>query len=209
MATSVDDDDFDYEQLFDDCEVKKPVKRVRFAPTVEENSLTPTLSRSSSIRPTFDLEFDFDSLVSPSLSNKSNSNPNWKNAFLTDLHIAKKNPSTLIGSPSVIQTEIEGKEDTLWDFVKESNPELLEKLERTTNEKPKRIDRFSLKPPIVTNPKPIKPVPDKENPPPPPKPMSVTEVVLKQPEPSNISIVEIRLENGLNLSHRILSRTLL
>lgn len=206
LATSVndDDDDFDYEQLFDDCEVKKPVKRVRFAPTVEENSLTPTLSRSSSIRPTFDLEFDFDSLVSPSLSNKSNSNPNWKNAFLTDLHIAKKNPSNLIVSPSVIQAEIEGKGDTLWDFMKESNPELLEKLERTTNEKPKRIDRFSLKPPTAANPKPIKPlplpVPDKENPPPPSKPMSVTEVVLKQPEPSNISIVEIRLENGLNLS---------
>lgn len=192
-----DDDDFDYEQLFEDCEMKKPVKRVRFAATVEENSLTPTLSRSSSIRPTFDLEFDFDSLLSPSLSNKSK----WKNAFLTDLHTAKKNPSNSITSPSEIQTENEEKEDTLWEFMKEANPELLEKLQRTTNEKSKRIERFSLKPTLGKSVKPPPlPVPEKEN----AQPLSVSEVVLKQPEPSHISIVEIRLENGRNLSHRIL-----
>ncbi|CAF4956943.1 unnamed protein product, partial [Rotaria sp. Silwood1] len=61
-----DDDDIDYEQLFDDddndiitsnskIEIKKPIKRVRFAPIIDENSLTPTLPRSSSVRPTFDI----------------------------------------------------------------------------------------------------------------------------------------------------------
>ncbi len=31
------------------------------------------------------------------------------------------------------------------------------------------------------------------------KPMSLSEVVFKQPEPSNISIIEIRLEDGIDL----------
>jgi hypothetical protein len=34
---------------------------------------------------------------------------------------------------------------------------------------------------------------------PPAKSMSLSEVVFKQPEPSNISIIEIRLENGINI----------
>jgi hypothetical protein len=125
------------------------VKRVRFAPTVEENSPTPVLSRPSSIRPTFDLEFDFDSLASPAHSEgppplKSNEPSQWKDAFLSDLHTAKKNPSASISSPSsTIPMETQMPEDTLWDFMKESNPELLERLERANQEKQKRSDRFS------------------------------------------------------------------
>ena len=194
---------------------------------VEENSLTPTLARPSSIRPTFEMEFDFDSLVSPSLPDKSNPNTShWKDAFLTDLHVAKKTLSTAITSPSVIQIESETKEDTLWEFMKESNPKLLEKLERTTttttNDKQKRIDRFSTQQPTSTNTKPaisveniptsIDPILNEKKqvetsfpPPPPAKSMSVSEVTLKQPEPSNISIIEIRLENGIDNIRRISS----
>ncbi|CAF3926027.1 unnamed protein product [Rotaria sp. Silwood1] len=147
-----DDDDIDYEQLFDDddndiitsnskIEIKKPIKRVRFAPIIDENSLTPTLPRSSSVRPTFDIEFDFDSLVSPSNDLNANdshitqTNINWKDAFLSDLHIAKKHKPTLISSPSTVQIDNKINQDTLWDFMKESNPELFEKLERTYNDK--------------------------------------------------------------------------
>jgi hypothetical protein len=193
VITSIDDDeDIDYEQLFDDHEIKKPVKRVRFAPIIDDNSLTPKLS----IRPTFDVQFDFDSLASP-----ANETSNWKDAFLTDLHIAKRNPSMIVSSPSVIPIENKPNEDTLWDFMKESNPELLEKLERTNKDKPKRIDRFSTQQPSLNN-KPIKsiPVPNKEaiQVPPSKPPISLSEVVFKQPEPSNISIIEIRLENGID-----------
>jgi hypothetical protein len=92
---------------------------------------------------------------------------NWKDAFLSDLHIAKKNKPIISSSPSIIQIENKTNDDTLWDFMKESNPELLEKLERTNNDKQKRIDRFSIQQPTSTskiNNKVIKsiPVPDKE-----------------------------------------------
>ncbi len=88
---------------------------------------------------------------------------NWKDAFLTDLHIAKRNPSIIVSSPSIIPTENKTNEDTLWDFMKQSNPELLEKLERTNNDKIKRIDRFSIQQSTSNN-KTIKSisVPDKE-----------------------------------------------
>ncbi|CAF0966550.1 unnamed protein product [Adineta steineri] len=174
-----DDDDIDYEQLFDDYEVssdnskseiKKPTKRVRFAPILDDNSLTPTLSRPPSVRPTFEVEFDFDSLATPSIElnkdishmpSKSIENINWKDAFLSDLHIAKKNKTTIVTSPSIIQTENKTNEDTLWDFMKESNPELLEKLERTNNDKQKRIDRFSMQQ-TMTNTKPMS-IPNEED----------------------------------------------
>jgi hypothetical protein len=84
-------------------------------------------------------------------SSLTHENTNWKDAFLTDLHIAKRNPSTIISSPSIIPMENKTNQDTLWDFMKESNPELLEKLERTNNEKSKRIDRFSIQQPPSTN----------------------------------------------------------
>jgi hypothetical protein len=156
-----DEDDIDYEQLFDDSEItkpeiKKPVKRVRFAQIIEENTLTPTLNRPSSVRPRFEVEFDFDSLASPAnelnkdhsyLTPKPTENINWKNAFLSDLHIAKKNQPAMVSSPSITQIENKTSDDTLWDFMKESNPELLEKLERTNNEKQKRMDRFSMQQP--------------------------------------------------------------
>ena len=185
VITSIDDDeDIDYEQLFDDNEIKKPVKRVRFAPIINETSLTPTLS----IRPTFDVQFDFDSLASP-----ANENSTWKDAILTDLHIAKRNPSVIVSSPSIIQIENKPNEDTLWDFMKEANPELLEKLERTNKNKPTRIDRFSTQQP----PSKSIPVPNKEGIQAlPSKPMPLSEVAFKQPEPTNNSIIEIRLENG-------------
>ncbi|CAF3763716.1 unnamed protein product [Rotaria sordida] len=160
-----DDNDIDYEQLFDGditidnskIEIKKPIKRVRFAPNIDENSLTPILPRSSSVRPRFDIEFDFDSLVSP--SNELNSNDsfvteksiNWKEAFLSDLHIAKNNQPTLISSPSIIQIDNKTNQDTLWDFMKESNPELFEKIQRIYNDKQKRIDRFSIQQPTLSN----------------------------------------------------------
>ena len=125
------------------------MKRVRFAPIVEENSPTPVLSRPPSVRPTFDLEFDFDSLASPVHCEepppKSNDPSQWKDAFLSDLQTAKKNPSTKVSSPSlssIVSIETKMPEDTLWDFMKESNPELLEKLERANQEKQKRSDRF-------------------------------------------------------------------
>ncbi len=186
VITSVEDDDeIDYEQLFDDSEIstniskpeiKKSVKRVRFAPIIDENSLTPTLSRSSSVRPKFEVEFDFDSLVSPSnelnknyscITQKNVENINWKDAFLSDLHIAKQNQPTMISSPSIIQIENKTTDDTLWDFMKQSNPQLLEKLQKTNNEKQKRIDRFSIQQATSTNKtntKVIKsiPIPDKE-----------------------------------------------
>jgi hypothetical protein len=179
VITPIEDDDIDYEQLFDDHEIiidsskqeiKKPVKRVRFDPIIHENSLTPMLPRPPSVRPRFDIEFDFDSLASPSIElNKDSSMDtiNWKDAFLSDLHIAKKNKPTIVSSPSIIQIENKTKEDTLWDFMKEANPELLEKLERTNNEKQKRIDRFSMQQPTSagkTNGKTMKSmsVPDEE-----------------------------------------------
>ncbi|CAF2623128.1 unnamed protein product [Rotaria sp. Silwood2] len=163
-----DDDDIDYEQLFDDdnndittnnskIEIKKPIKRVRFAPIIDENTLTPTLPRPSSVQPTFDIEFDFDSLVSPSNELNQNdscvtqTNMNWKDAFLSDLHIAKKHKPTLISSPSIIQIDNKTNQDTLWDFMKESNPELFEKLEKTYIDKQKRIDRFSIQQPTSSN----------------------------------------------------------
>ncbi|UJR31286.1 hypothetical protein I4U23_018786 [Adineta vaga] len=170
VTTQFEDDDIDYEQLFDDQEtlmktckpetIIKTKKRVRFAPIIHENSLTPTLSRPSSIRPTFEVEFDFDSLESSSIEStkdslhvpqKSIDHFNWKDAFLSDLHIAKKTKPTIISSPSIVQIETKTNEDTLWDFMKESNPELLEKLERTTNEKQRRLDRFSIQQPTSAN----------------------------------------------------------
>jgi hypothetical protein len=74
-------------------------------------------------------------------------NNHWKDAFLSDLNIAKKNKPTIVSSPSIIQIENKTNDDTLWDFMKESNPELLEKLQRTNNDKHKRIDRFSTQQP--------------------------------------------------------------
>ncbi|CAF0856852.1 unnamed protein product [Rotaria sordida] len=207
-----DDNDIDYEQLFDDditidnskIEIKKPIKRVRFAPNIDENSLTPILPRSSSIRPRFDIEFDFDSLVSP--SNELNSNDsfvteksiNWKEAFLSDLHIAKNNQPTLISSPSIIQIDNKTNQDTLWDFMKESNPELFEKIQRIYNDKQKRIDRFSIQQPTLSNKINSKitkstTISDKEVSV--SKSISLSEIELKSSESSNISIIEIRLEN--------------
>lgn len=157
------DDEFDYEQLFDDRDLfpieTKRIKRVRFAPIPNEQSLTPVLSRSSSIQPKFDVEFDFDSLATP--SNSTNDQNHWKDAFLNDLQTAKEKQST---TSNVTPMETNENEDSLWDFVKEANPELLQKLQRTTNEKTKRPDRFSTS--------------------------------TKPPEPTNISIVEIRLDKG-------------
>ncbi|CAF3525760.1 unnamed protein product [Rotaria sp. Silwood1] len=198
-----DDDDIDYEQLFDDkdittsnskIEIKKPIKRVRFAPIIDENSLTPTLPRSSSVRPTFDIEFDFDSLVSPSNDLNANdshitqTNINWKDAFLSDLHIAKKHKSTLISSSSTVQIDNKINQDTLWDFMKESNPELFEKLERTYNDKQSTSSN-------KTNNKITKSIPTLDNEVLISKSTSLSETELKQSEPSNISIIEIRLEN--------------
>lgn len=160
-------DDFDYEQLFDDSEItknsskseiKKPIKRVRFAQFIDENSLTPTLTRPPSIPPRFEIEFDFDSLPSPSNETKDNNNNNWKNDFLNDLHLAKTNSTTMISSPSTIQIDNKVTNDTLWDFMKESNPELVEKLERNNNEKQKRIDRFSTRQPPTKINKTINPI---------------------------------------------------
>jgi hypothetical protein len=136
--------------------MKKTVKRVRFAPINDDNSLTPTLSRPPSLRPRFEVEFDFDSLASPSnelnkMTQKPVENIPWKDAFLSDLNIAKKNKQTIISSPSIIQNDNKINDDTLWDFMKESNPELLEKLERTNNDKHKRIDRFSTQQSTLNN----------------------------------------------------------
>jgi hypothetical protein len=73
----------------------------------------------------------------------------------------------MISSPSIIQIENKTTDDTLWDFMKQSNPQLLEKLQKTNNEKQKRIDRFSIQQATSTNKtntKVIKsiPIPDKE-----------------------------------------------
>ncbi|CAM4776317.1 unnamed protein product [Rotaria magnacalcarata] len=198
-----DDDDIDYEQLFDDhditndgskSEVKKSIKRVRFAPMmIQESSPAPCLSRPPSLRPTFDVEFDFDSLASPvNESNKSDDNMNWKNAFLSDLHVAKNNTTTIISSPSITQVDAKPDEATLWDYMKESNPELFEKLEKTCTDKQKHIDRFSAQQSTLTNTTNIKVT------------RSNTELnsevpVTKSiplPEQTNVSIIEIRLENG-------------
>ena len=78
-------------------------------------------------------------------------NINWKDAFLTDLHTAKNNQPTIVSSPSIIQIENKTNNDTLWDFMKESNPELFKKLENTNNEKQKSIDRFSMQQPTIIN----------------------------------------------------------
>ena len=160
-----DDDDIDYEQLFDDheittnistSEIKKSVKRVRFAPIIDDNSSTPTSSHPLSLRPTFEVQFDFDSLESPSIESnneysimtqKNVNDVNWKEAFLTDLSIAKKNKPNIVPPSSIMHIDNETNEDTLWDFMKDSNPELLEKLERTLSDKQKRIDRFSVQQP--------------------------------------------------------------
>ena len=145
-----DDDDIDYEQLFDEIptpavkpETHKSVKRVRFAPVVDEHSLTPVLSRPPSTRPTFDLEFDFDSLASPSdvaLTQNTLGSTHWKSAFLSDLHSAKTNQQSL--APAKF-TQEKSHEDSLWDFMRESNPELFEKLEKAKKDAPKSLDRFS------------------------------------------------------------------
>lgn len=165
MIIHLDDDDIDYEQLFDDEEIsleaakpKKPVKRVRFAPILAESSATPVLSRPLSARPTFELEFDFDSLESPSIESAKElpsdkpttvESTEWKSAFLTDLHIAKKNKPPAASSLHTTPATNKSSEDTLWDFMRESNPELLEKLERTQNDKQKRTDRFSTQQPVA------------------------------------------------------------
>ncbi|CAF0860132.1 unnamed protein product [Adineta ricciae] len=222
--TQIEDDDIDYEQLFDNPEVifEKPKseatvktkKRVRFAPMAGEDTPTPTLPRPPSIRPTFDIEFDFDSLESPSIERtngisqmpaKSNDSDNWKNAFLSDLHIAKKSKPTILSSPSIAQVESKTTEDTLWDFMKESNPELLEKLERTNNDKQNRLDRFATQQPTSMNNTTAKivktlPEPDNEQA---SKSVPLPEYSLKQqPEPLNLSLVEIRLEyDEFNQTH--------
>ncbi|CAF1161152.1 unnamed protein product [Adineta ricciae] len=225
--TQIEDDDIDYEQLFDNPEVifEKPKseatvktkKRVRFAPMAGEDTPTPTLPRPPSIRPTFDIEFDFDSLESPSIERtngisqmpaKSNDSDNWKNAFLSDLHIAKKSKPTILSSPSIAQVESKTTEDTLWDFMKESNPELLEKLERTNNDKQNRLDRFATQQPTSMNNTTAKivktlPEPDNEQEIIPSKSVPLPEYSLKQqPEPLNLSLVEIRLEyDEFNQTH--------
>ena len=144
------DDDIDYEQLFDETptpapkpETHKSVKRVRFAPTIDEQSPTPILSRPPSTRPRFDLEFDFDSLASPS-DVLLTQNTHWKSAFLSDLHSAKTNPQSLGPAQS---TQEKSHEDSLWDFMRESNPELFEKLEKAKMDAPKSLDRFSMQQP--------------------------------------------------------------
>lgn len=141
-------DDSDIITNESELEIKKPIKRVRFSSIVEENSLTPNLPQPSSLRPRFDIEFDLDSLESPineSNKQKSTDTMTWKDAFLSDLHIAKKNkPTITVSSPPIIQVDSKPDEDTLWDFMKESNPELLEKIEKTCNDKQKRADRFSI-----------------------------------------------------------------
>lgn len=114
-----EDDDFDFEQLFDDQFVlpRKTPKRVRFASSQEKpNSTTPVLSR-----PVFNIEFDLDQLVS------SNTNDRWKNEFLDDLNTAKLKPISRENSNLNDQTI---EQDSFWDFIKNVNPELFEKFQK-------------------------------------------------------------------------------
>jgi hypothetical protein len=123
----------------------------------------PILTRSLSIEPSFELEFDFDSLVSPvqcvdissniHANERSNNRCQWKDEFLNDLHRAKKrstsltptNSTTIISSSTVESVDSKTHEDTLWNFMKESNPELFEKFERTHVEQVKRSEPFNTK----------------------------------------------------------------
>lgn len=197
----IDDDDIDYEQLFDDhdiitttvdpkIEIRKPVKRVRFAPLNNDDNASPTpnLPQPLSERPRFEIEFDFDSLGSPSnvqhdsnptMIQKTMDNHNWKNAFLSDLQTAKTNQlTTAINSPSTIEIDSKMNEDTLWDYLKESNPELFEKLQQTYKDKQQHHDRFSVQEPTLND---------------------------QTVSTSTVSIIEIRLENGIkSLSRDIL-----
>ncbi|CAF4701264.1 unnamed protein product, partial [Rotaria sp. Silwood2] len=88
---------------------KKPIKPVRFVSIIDENSLTPTLPRPSSLQP------------------------------------------TLISSSSIMQIDNKTNQDTLWDFMKESNSELFEKREKIYNDKKKHVDRFSIPQPTSSN----------------------------------------------------------
>ncbi|CAF4426905.1 unnamed protein product, partial [Rotaria sp. Silwood2] len=109
---SIEDDDDNNNDITTNnskIEIKKPIKPVRFVSIIDENSLTPTLPRPSSLQP------------------------------------------TLISSSSIMQIDNKTNQDTLWDFMKESNSELFEKLEKIYNDKKKHVDRFSIPQPTSSN----------------------------------------------------------
>ncbi|CAF4736960.1 unnamed protein product, partial [Rotaria sp. Silwood2] len=86
---SIEDDDDNNNDITTNnskIEIKKPIKPVRFVSIIDENSLTPTLPRPSSVQP------------------------------------------TLISSSSIMQIDNKTNQGTLWGFMKESNPEVFEKL---------------------------------------------------------------------------------